>query len=257
MSAVEARSTHIRQMSSKKQRAMGLPSDNECTSKQGQQDNDDDNFDSENEDDDELDTDTPSAAQRSVASSAPPVPSTPVLLTPEVQSLKRSQLTASLASQVSGAASFSMTAEEARHTKFDACFNMATSTNKEVLGEFHNCLNRNVNLMFCREAGGYMDLTSLPTFHNATCYHYQEGSGCLCLYMHHVHILLSEVIGLHHTNLVILLAILQSLFQGCGMMKAPAISNAMSRTAHLLIQTKLMHLPSTHLGPSTHKLAIG
>ena len=171
---------------------MGLPSDDEHTSEQGQQDNDDDNFDSENEDNDEVNTDTPSAAQRSVASSAPPVPLTPVLLTPEVQSLEQSQSTASLASQVLGTASFSMMAEEARCTKFDACFNIATSTNEEVLGEFHNCLNQNVNLMFCREAGGYVDLAGLPTFHNATCYHYQEGSGCLCLYMHHVCILLSD-----------------------------------------------------------------
>ena len=228
MSAVEPRSTRIRRMSSKKRRAMGLPSDNERTSEQRQQDNDDDDIDSENEDDNKVDTDTPSAAQRSVASSAPPVPLTPVLLMPEVQSLERSQSTASLASQVSSTASFSMTAEEARRTKFDAHFNTATSTNEEVLGEFHNYLNQNVNLMFCREAGGYVDLAGLPTFHNATCYHYQEGSGCLCLYMYHIRILLSEAIGLCHTNLVILLAILQSLFRGCGTMKAPAISNAMS-----------------------------
>jgi hypothetical protein len=177
---------------------MGLPSDDERTSEQGQQDNDDDNFDSDNDDDDEVDTDTPSAAQRSVASSAPPVPSTPA-----VQFLERSQSTASLASQVSGTASFSMTAEEARRTKFDARFNTATSTNEEVLGEFHNFLNRNVYLMFCREAGGYVDLAGLPTFHNATCYHYQEGSSRLCLYMHRVRILLSEAIGLCHTNLVV------------------------------------------------------
>ena len=78
---------------SKKWCAMGLPSDDEHTSEQGQQDNDDDDIDLENEDDNKVDTDTPSAAQRSVASSAPPVPSTPVLLTPELQSLERSQLT--------------------------------------------------------------------------------------------------------------------------------------------------------------------
>jgi hypothetical protein len=54
---------------------MGLPSDDERASEQGQQDNDDDDFDSDNDDDEEVGTDAPSAAQRSVASSAPPVPS--------------------------------------------------------------------------------------------------------------------------------------------------------------------------------------
>ena len=111
--------------------------------------------------------------------------------------------------------------------------------------------------MFCREAGGYVDFAGLPTFHNATCYHCQEGSGRLCLYMHRVRILLSEAIGLCHTNLVVPLAILQSLFQGHGMMKAPAISNATSRAAHLLIRAKLTHWPPMHLGPSIHKPVIG
>ena len=62
---------------------MGLPSDDERASEQGQQDNDDEDFDSDNDDDDEVGTDMPSAAQRLVASSAPPVPSMP-----EVQSLE-------------------------------------------------------------------------------------------------------------------------------------------------------------------------
>jgi len=42
----------------------------------------------------------------------------------------------SLASQASSIVNTTMTADEARHTKFEARFNMAMLTNEEVLGEF-------------------------------------------------------------------------------------------------------------------------
>jgi len=154
MSEPESRPKHIRKPSSRLRLAQGMDTDS---------DDDNDDF-------------TP-AQQLDM----PPIPPMP-----EATSLERSQSTASLTSQASGAVSTTTTAEEARRAKFDARFNTATSTNEEVLGRFYYLFNKNIFSSFRREADGYVDLAGLPTFQNATCHRPQEGSCCIHLYLHSV-----------------------------------------------------------------------